>query len=664
MATAMVTVVEGSDGFTKKYDRASWGSDMVLDQNHEYTRDSTPLVQWMVDEHGVFTLSEGDGLATLGFEPGGVVGESVFDVYAEVPQILENVRRTLKGEVVIDTVELAGQIWDSRYYPVRGHNGEISGIVGTAFNITERQNQVREQAAIVNVASALRKAANRAEMPHIILTKLTELLEADSTALLFQNTSNDEIIIELVQGVIWASDSQLILEKTHAQLVSNSKHVITTGQPYIDSKYLQIPNSDEEFAVAGIPLIAQEYTIGVLWVCRKAPFSESALHLLIAIGDMAANAFRRATQHERTERRLQRIAALHAIDQAITSSLDLRVTLSVLLDQVVRQLDVDAADVLLHNPQLQRLQFSDGRGFHLTDKTDVSLRLGEGLAGQIALTRQFLSVSNLNQTGYAIARESLVEDENFIAYFGVPLIAKGKLKGVLEIFHRKPLNAETEWVDFLKALATQAAIAIYNAELFADIQRSNVELDLAYIATLEGWVRALDLRDKSTEGHTQRVTRRTVELARSMGMSEKDLVHVHRGALLHDIGKIGIPDHILKKPGPLSEKEWKLMHMHPVYAYEMLSQIDFLRPALDIPYCHHEKWNGTGYPQGLKEGQIPLIARIFAVIDVWDALSSDRPYRKAWPQGDIYEHIVDQAGEHFDPKVVETWLKVFNIPPQ
>ncbi|MEA2575140.1 MAG: hypothetical protein QOH93_2438, partial [Chloroflexia bacterium] len=179
---------------------------------------------------------------------------------------------------------------------------------------------------------------------------------------------------------------------------------------------------------------------------------------------------------------------------------------------------------------------------------------------------------------------------------------------------------------------------------------------LAYEATLEGWSHALDLRDKETEGHTQRVTEMTVRLAQELGAPEADVVQIQRGALLHDIGKMGIPDSILLKPGPLTEEEWEIMRKHPVYAYELLSPISFLRPALDIPYCHHEKWDGTGYPLGLKGEQIPLAARIFAVVDVYDALSSDRPYRKSWPQDKVLAHIRELSGTHFDPRIVEAFL--------
>jgi HD-GYP domain-containing protein (c-di-GMP phosphodiesterase class II) len=193
---------------------------------------------------------------------------------------------------------------------------------------------------------------------------------------------------------------------------------------------------------------------------------------------------------------------------------------------------------------------------------------------------------------------------------------------------------------------------------YRQLLETNRELLQTYHATLEGWVHALDLRDKETEGHTQRVTDMTVCLARALGMSVEELVHVRRGALLHDIGKIAIPDSILLKPGPLTEEEWKVMRQHPVYAYEMLSPIAFLRPALDIPYCHHEKWDGTGYPRGLKGEAIPRAARIFAASDVWDALRSDRPYRKGWSREKVREHIRSVSGSHFDPEIADAFLRM------
>jgi PAS domain S-box-containing protein/putative nucleotidyltransferase with HDIG domain len=198
--------------------------------------------------------------------------------------------------------------------------------------------------------------------------------------------------------------------------------------------------------------------------------------------------------------------------------------------------------------------------------------------------------------------------------------------------------------------------------LLRDLQHSNAELADAYDATLAGWVRFLDLRDQPTEGHTQRVTELTLKLAQRVGIHNGLLVHVRRGALLHDIGKMGIPDSILQKPGPLNDAEWQIMRMHPVYAYQILSPIEFLQPALEIPHHHHERWDGKGYPDGLARDQIPLTARIFSVVDVYDALNSDRPYRKAWPLEQTLDHIARGAGSQFDPDITRAFLEFIAVP--
>lgn len=196
-----------------------------------------------------------------------------------------------------------------------------------------------------------------------------------------------------------------------------------------------------------------------------------------------------------------------------------------------------------------------------------------------------------------------------------------------------------------------------NNVLYRDLQRSNNELKNAYETTIEGWSHALDLRDRETEGHTRRVTELTLQLAKSMGFSAEELVHIRRGALLHDIGKLGVPDEVLHKRGELTDGEWQVMRQHTQFAYDMIYPIEYLRPALDIPFCHHEKWDGTGYPRKLKGEQIPLSARIFAIVDVYDALSSNRPYREAWPKDKVLEYIRNQSGTHFEPKIVEIFIR-------
>jgi len=246
--------------------------------------------------------------------------------------------------------------------------------------------------------------------------------------------------------------------------------------------------------------------------------------------------------------------------------------------------------------------------------------------------------------------------EGFVSYYGIPLLAKGQVQGVLEIFKRSLLKPDADWLRFLEMLGGQAAIAIDNASLFSNLQQSNTEITSAYDATIEGWSRALDLRDHATEKHTKSVVEKTMELATQLEIPSADLIHLRRGATLHDIGKMGIPDRILHKPGPLTDDEWGIMRQHPQFARNLLAPIEYLRPAMDIPCFHHERWDGSGYPSDLKGEEIPLPARLFAVVDVFDALTSDRPYRKAWPIQDALKHLKEQAGKLFDPKMTTAFL--------
>jgi putative two-component system response regulator len=197
----------------------------------------------------------------------------------------------------------------------------------------------------------------------------------------------------------------------------------------------------------------------------------------------------------------------------------------------------------------------------------------------------------------------------------------------------------------------------------AKLQEANAHLLDAYEATIEGWSYAMDLRDRETEGHSRRVAELTVQLAENLGMSDEEIMHLRRGALLHDMGKIGIPDTILHKPDTLTEEEWEIMRRHPQLAHDMLYRVEYLRPALHIPYCHHERWDGSGYPRGLRGEEIPMAARLFTIVDVWDALTSNRPYRPAWSETETLAYIREQSGKHFDPQVVSLFFQVFHKSP-
>ena len=373
----------------------------------------------------------------------------------------------------------------------------------------------------------------------------------------------------------------------------------------------------------------------------------------------------RKRNEELVQRQLRYLETLRRVDLAISASIDLKLTLQLFLEQVTTQLMVDAAIIYLLDPQTKRLTSDTYSGFRHQNLQGVSLALGQGYAGQAALTRRTIHDPDFSHADESLLAVPSLREEKFVSYFAVPLIAKNLVVGVLELFHRQPIINDTEWITFMEAMSSQAALAIDNSRLFTDLQRANMDLTMAYDATIEGWARALELRDGETKGHSLRVTALVIELARRMGLHGEALTHIRRGALLHDIGKMAVPDNILLKPGELTEDEWEVMRRHPIYAYEMLADVEFLRLALDIPYCHHEHWDGSGYPRGLAGEAIPLSARIFSVVDGWDALTSDRPYRPAWGVDETRAYIIANSGKLYDPEAVTVFLKMLeDLPPR
>ncbi len=459
--------------------------------------------------------------------------------------------------------------------------------------------------------------------------------------------------------VIRSGSSLYIRDVRQAMENTATKYTVTENGKITEGPPPDADNDEWTKSALFVPMKDRGETIGVMQVqsFRLDGYSQDDLDILAAMANVASIAIQNARLFDDAQRQLQKLQTLHNIDVAISASIDLKVTLNILLEQITLQLNVDAADVLLLPLESNFLEFTAGRGFRATGIKSINYRLGQGFAGRVALERKPLHMVELSTSGEI---DPLLQNEDFASYYGIPLVAKGQMKGVLEIFHRSPLELEQEWLNFLDALATQAAIAIDNATLFRDLQRSNLELVLAYDTTLEGWAKALELRDMETEGHGRRVTELAVRMARALGISEEEITHVRRGALLHDIGKMGIPDRILQKPGPLDEQEMQIMRQHVTYAHEWLSPISFLAKALDIPMYHHERWDGTGYPHGLKGERIPLAARIFAIIDVWDALTSDRPYRAAWSEDEALQYIREGAGSHFDPEIVELFTRMID----
>ncbi|NPV87840.1 MAG: PAS domain S-box protein [Anaerolineae bacterium] len=541
--------------------------------------------------------------------------------------------------------------------PVKDFNGQVTHFIGIKEEITERKQREKELQAAAALSQALRAGLSQAETLQAIITQMMKATQSDGGSLVVFDPHSGDGRVEAAVGVLAHVQGKII-----PRGMGISGYVAQSGKPYrsvdpVHDPLLYLPQIPQDMrSLLCLPLVAQQKTIGTVLVVSRGALEEAEERLLNLMADTAAGVIQRTLLQTQTERRLARLTTLRAMDEVISGTLELKLLLNLLLEHILGELKIDAAGVLLENRYTHILEFAAARGFRTDMPVKLRLRVGEGGTAKMFFERAPIYAPDLEPLLEGWAHPELVRGEGFVSYYGLPLVSKGRVIGLLELFHRSRLEADSEWIGFLETLAGQLAIAIENALLFEDLQRSNLELSLAYDDTIAGWSQALDLRDRETEGHTQRVTDLTLALATVMGVRGDDLIHIRRGALLHDIGKMGIPDAILLKPGALDEREWEIMRHHPIYAYQMLLPISYLRHALDIPYCHHEKWDGTGYPRGLKENEIPLAARIFAVADVWDALTSNRPYRKAWSRQQALEYIRQQTGKHFDPLVVDAFL--------
>jgi len=354
------------------------------------------------------------------------------------------------------------------------------------------------------------------------------------------------------------------------------------------------------------------------------------------------------------------LGALMGIGRSINSSQGLEHVLEEVMDSLIELMHAERGFLMLRESD-GKLKEQVARGIDQSNLDKEDYKVSHTIVDKVAAPGEAISTTTAQE-------DPRFENQMSVAVYQLrsilcaPLSIKNQLIGVIYVDNRARSGIFQEHeLKLIKAFSDQAAVAIDNARLFDGLQASNEELQRAYKETLEGWVGALDLRDKETMGHTQRVTTLTERLARAIGVGDEELIHISRGALLHDIGKMAIPDSILLKPGPLTDEERELIKQHPVYAYNMLKEIDFLLPAIDIPRYHHEKWDGTGYPKGLRGEDIPFPARIFPVVDVWDALTSDRPYRKGLPPDEVRAHIKADSGKHFDPQVVDVFLQLKDL---
>lgn len=491
--------------------------------------------------------------------------------------------------------------------------------------------------AVQNRERALK--ANEKKYRHLVETMNEGLLMLDVHGIvMYANPRISEMLEYSLQEITGSSYLKFIADEEKP----NTALQWTTREDGFQHSYetVLLKKSGEE-----LPVLISPQRL----VTEENDFSGS----LAVVTDISRNKEVELTQ----QKKIEELASLRRIDTAILSGNNLKSVIQVILDQFKNELKADAVSIHIFHPHSTRIRLSKA---YMLDKkftcskNDIHHRRihdhNEDISG-------FLYSSNIKDN---LLWDKL-SDIDIQTLYIAPILVGEKRKGIIEAAFTSKVAINDEWLSYFNALITQTAVGIEKTELVEILQTRNKELQEAYLSTIKGWANALELRDEETRGHSDRVVQMALDMAARFGFEGEALEHFRNGALLHDIGKMGVPDGILLKPGKLTEEEWVIMKKHPVFAYNLLKGIPFLSNALEIPYYHHERWDGSGYPHGLQGESIPLSARIFAVVDVWDALTSDRPYRPAWSQETTAKYLLENKGIQFDPRVVDAFLDMINL---
>jgi PAS domain S-box-containing protein len=578
------------------------------------------IVDWNTAAETIFGFSSDDA---LGRPVNQIVPEQYFDAHLND---LENTSTNPSRQTISNTFEVSGVAKDGRKFPIE-------------MSVAEWKTQSEEFfTAVIRDVSERKLAEERIRLSE---KKYRELFQVNKDGIAIFRVNPYGPPGKFVEVNHAASE---MLGYTREEMLQ-----ITPLMLMPDSTQAQSRFRDPGFKSRGVT----NFETTLLHKDGHLVFTEFTAQV-IQYEDQPAvmNIVRDITERTQREKELQAIASLSSALRTASTRTEM---LPVIVEKLSSLLDCETILVEIIDQPTNETIVEAARG-DWASLVGVRQSTGTGLNAVLSETRRPYLENHFNSDPRVSYPIYLME--NLPSGAGMPLIAQDQIIGFLWLGRKKEITASE--VRLLEAVADITANAVHRATLHEQAQKDAADLALAYDSTLEGWAHALELRDQETEGHTRRVVQMTVDLARILGIEEEKMENVRRGALLHDIGKMGIPDSILLKPGTLNDREWEIMRRHPEYAYKFLKPIDYLRSALDIPFCHHEKWDGSGYPRGLKGEEIPLVARIFAIVDVWDALRSDRPYRQAWTIEQSFKYIQEQAKKHFDPRVVTAFLRMIN----
>jgi len=603
----------------------------------------------ILDAEGIVRYLAPSEIGLTGYTLEDVVGKSVFQFIhpqdrLRVEQIFTE-GASVPGAVRSAEYRLKRKDGEWRYFEITGHNllddPHVAGIVVNYRDVTERKK----------AEQALQESQSRLQA--VISTALNGIVTVDSEHRVTLFNPSAERIFGITADKVIGKPLEMFIPERYQK--NHSDHVKKYGETGVTTRKKGLLDS-----LYG----------------RRANGEEFPLEAFISASEVDGQKiftviFQDITERKRAEEELRRHAleleTLAASSSALRTAQSVTEMIPILARHALRAVSGSFASIFLLEPEsgdfVSHGWYPADAPFQTQSALESSLRHppGEGITGRVALTGEIYVTENIHNDPTLVLLDGEMERlKNVRGGISLPLRTQDTIIGVMHIWSAETRIFSDSDIRLLIALAETASNAIHRAVLFEKTLEHAAELAKAYDNTLAGWARALELRDELTEGHTRRVTELTLKLAEALLLPEEELIQIRRGALLHDIGKMGIPDSILHKPGAFTVQERNIMQQHTQYAYDMLASIPFLQDAIDIPYCHHEHWDGNGYPRGLKGTDIPLSARIFTVVDVWDALTSDRPYRLAWSKEKTRQYILERSGKQFDPCVVEVFFSLMD----
>lgn len=538
--------------------------------------------------------------------------------------------------------------------------------------VTRRENiQKRSDLAILHYATLeIGKMQSMQEIADAVLDILAKEKSWAPSVIRFKKRQTGDLETIAFRGIPGISKMENA-EKMHAldKVINRSKkgligEVIRTGHAILSEDLQADPRNVEtapeiKYGMYA-PIVIDSETEGAIGIESSLyKFTESDLKLLSSMSEIISMTLTSVRLIEILRERVSWLEALHKINQKIGIEAKPQEFYEILVEETVCATNAESAALLIYNADTQRLEFRAGMGW-LKDCFSQPLQVGRGISSHVFATgKTHISPSLLNDPLFLKSDRVIIPPGR--SNICVPVVAEGAIFGVFHIALKTQGKFNKEFVELVEIIGTYAGIMIGRLQHTEALKRAENKLQTAYDETLEGWSRAIGIRDDETFMHTERVAKIASILGRECNLDAKDLENLKRGALLHDVGKIGIPDTILRKPSVLSSEERQIMQTHASFGYELLKPISYLEDALVVPYCHHERWDGTGYPRNLRGEEIPLLARIFAIADVYDAMTSNRSYRVAFSRQEALDYIKAQAGKHFDPRIVDIFLKISDI---